>query len=284
MSQPQKRFSIFRFLVSASLQFGLLLLAIRLVAPGFWASQAATGAGAFLLVCLAGNLFLTFFEWGFHRYLLHQVVIGRLSRLAATHRNHHSLTPIRLERVKGSPNRVVLNRYPIVEEEQFEDSAFPFYALLVFWLIFSPLLIVAQCLIPGAPVVMGGLTAITWSTVSYEVLHAVGHWPYDRWEHMTEHPTFGPVWKKLYGFHHYHHANTGRNMAISGFILGFPLADFVLGTYHQPRELLLEGRTATALDFAAPALPRFVQRLDGWARKRESNVGRREARTDTPAA
>ena len=274
MPAPKNRFSIARFLLQTALQYGLLLVAIRLAAPGFWARQLAAGPGAFLVVFFATNLFLAFFEWGFHRYLLHSVVLGRLGRLATAHRNHHSLTSVRLGRVEGSADRIVLNRYPITHEEQFEDSAFPPYALAVFWLLFAPLLIVAQLLIPRAPVILGGYTAVTWSMASYETLHAVEHWPYEWWKRATEHPVYGTVWKKLYGFHHYHHANTSRNMAISGFVLGFPLPDIVLGTYHQPKELLLEGRMATARDFAAPAPPGLVRWLDGWARRREAKAGK----------
>ena len=68
-----------------------------------------------------------------------------------------------------------------------------------------------------------------------------------------------------------HHANISCNEAISGFF-GLPLADWILGTYHQPKELLLEGRLATAKDFAVPAPPPLVRWLDGWARSRESGV------------
>ena len=46
----------------------------------------------------------------------------------------------------------------------------------------------------------------------------------------------------------------------------------MLGTYHQPQALLLEGRVATARDFAVPPPPRVVQWLDGWARKREAQI------------
>ena len=272
-----KRFSIVRFAVRTLFQYALLLVGIRLLAPGFWARQLVAGAWSFVLVFLATNLFLAFFEWGFHRYLLHGVVIRRFGKLASTHRNHHSLTPVRLERVKGSSDRVVLNRYPITREEQFEDSAFPYYALFVFWLLFLPLLIAGQLLLPAAPVILGGYTAITWSMGCYEILHAIEHWPYEWWKGATEHPGHGFLWRKIYGFHHYHHANTSRNMGISGFIFGFPLPDMVLRTYHQPKDLLLEGRMATARDFAAPAPPRLVQWLDGWARRRETKATHRRA-------
>jgi len=275
MAGIRRRFSIARFAVRTAIQYGLLLAGIRVVAPGFWARQLMAGWRPFLLVFLASNLFLAFFEWGFHRYVLHTMVFGGLRKLAASHRNHHSLTAVRLERVGGSPDRVVLNRYPITREEQFEDSAFPWYALFIFWLAFTPLLVAGQLLLPRAPVLLGGYSAITWSATGYEILHAIEHWPYEWWKHATEHPLFGGLWRKLYGFHHYHHANTSRNMAISGVLLGFPLPDIVFGTYHQPAELLLEGRMATAREFSAPAPPGWVRWLDTRARRREANLSRR---------
>src|SRR6266850_436271 len=128
-----------------------------------------------------------------------------------------------------------------------------------------------QVLLPRLPVLMGGYAAITWSMCLYEILHAIEHQPYEWWKRATEHPRLGGVWRKLYGFHHMHHANVSCNEAISGFF-GLPIADWVLGTYHQPKELLLEGRVATARDFAVPRPPRIVQWLDGWARKREAQI------------
>jgi hemolysin III len=105
----------------------------------------------------------------------------------------------------------------------------------------------------------------------YEVLHALEHQPYPWWKRAVEHPQLGFMWRRLYGFHHMHHANISCNEAISGFF-GLPIADWVLRTYHQPRDLLLEGRVATARDFAVPPPPRLVRWLDGWARRRETQI------------
>jgi len=118
---------------------------------------------------------------------------------------------------------------------------------------------------------MGGYAAITWSMCLYEILHAIEHRPYEWWKQATEHPRFGAFWRKLYGFHHMHHANISCNEAISGFF-SLPIADWAFGTYHQPKDLLLEGRVATAKDFAVPPPLPFVRWLDAWARKREARV------------
>jgi hemolysin III len=275
MGQARRRFSILWFSVQSALQYALLLVAFRFLLPGLWKRQLAAGWVAFLLVFLGMHLVLCFFEWGFHRYVLHSVTTRWLSYFARGHRSHHSLTPIRLQPVSEGSDRYVLNRYPITEEEQYADSAFPVYATVAFWALFSPLLIVLQLIFPHLPILLGGYTAITWSMGLYEILHAIEHQPYEWWKRATENPRLGVMWRKLYGFHHMHHANILCNEAISGFF-GLPIADWALGTYHQPRELLLEGRVATAKDFSVPQPPLLVRWVDGWATRRESRIRHRD--------
>jgi hemolysin III len=271
MSQPRKKFSILRFSVWVPVQLLLLLAALRLLLPGVWSAQLAAGGLALLVTFLAAHLFLCFFEWGFHRYVLHSVTTPWLQHFARGHRNHHGLTPIRLQPASAGSDRCVFNRYPIMESDQHVDSAFPAYSLVAFWALFTPPLVGVQLLLPRAPVLLGGYAAVTWSMSLYEILHAIEHQPYAWWKRATEHPRLGFLWRRIYGFHHMHHANVACNEAISG-SFGLPLADWALGTYHQPKELLLEGRTATARDFAVPAPPGAVRWLDGWARRRESAV------------
>lgn len=274
MPRVRKKFSILWFSVQAVVQFSLLLLAFRFLLPGVWAHQISAGIPA-LLGCFVGvHLFLCFFEWVFHRYVLHAVTTPWLLWFARGHRSHHGHTPIKLQPVAEGSDRYILNRYPIMEESQYEDSAFPVYSIVAFWALFTPLLLLFQWMLPSLPVMLGGYAAITFSMCLYEILHAIEHYPYEWWKHATEHPRFGVMWTKLYGFHHMHHANVSCNEAISGFF-GLPIADWAFGTYHQPRELLLEGRVATAKDFAVPPPPGWVQRLDAWARKRESQIHRR---------
>ena len=271
MARVRRKFSILWFSIGALAQYALLLAAFRWLLPTVWAHQLAAGPVAILLAFLATHLFLCVFEWGFHRYVLHSMTTRWLRWFALGHRHHHSLTPIRLQPVAEGSDRCVLNRYPILEAAQYENSAFPPYALAAFWGLFTPLLIVVQLVLPRAPVLMGGYAAITWSMCLYEILHAIEHRSYEWWKHATEDRRFGAMWRRLYGFHHMHHANIACNEAISGFF-GLPLADWALGTYHQPKELLLEGRVATARDFAVPPPPRIVRWLDGWARRRESSA------------
>ena len=256
-------------------QYLVLLLALRFLLPALWHRQITAGWLPLLLVFLVAHLAICFFEWGFHRYVLHSIVTRWLVYFARGHRSHHSLTPIRLQPLVQGSDRYVLNRYPITDEEQYPDSAFPVYALVAFWVLFSPLLVALQWVMPHAPVLLGGLTAITWSMALYEILHAIEHQPYEWWKRATESRRLGAMWRKLYGFHHMHHANISCNEAISGFF-GVPIADWVFRTYHQPRELLLEGRVATAKDFAVPPALGFVRWMDGWARRREARIHHRE--------
>ena len=263
------RFSILRFTLLALLQLVLLFAGYHALFPKLWAGQLAGGVAPFVSAFLAMHLFLCFFEWFFHRYVLHGVTSRWLKRLAHEHRHHHSLTSIRLRPVEKGSDRFILNEYPITHEAQYPSSAFPAYALVAFWALFTPLLVGLQAFMPRLPVVLAGYAAIAWSMMLYEILHAIDHWPYEWWQRATEHPRFGALWRKLYGFHLMHHANIGCNEGIGGFF-GFPIADWCFGTYHQPKQLLLEGRKATAKDFAVSPPRRFVRWLDRWTRKREA--------------
>jgi len=265
------RFSILRFTLLALLQLVLLFAGYHALFPKLWAGQLAGGVAPFVSAFLAMHLFLCFFEWFFHRYVLHGVTSRWLKRLAHEHRHHHSLTSIRLRPVEKGSDRFILNEYPITHEAQYPSSAFPAYALVAFWALFTPFLVGLQALMPRLPMVLAGYAAIAWSMMLYEILHAIDHWPYEWWQRATEHPRFGALWRKLYGFHLMHHANIGCNEGIGGFF-GFPIADWCFGTYHQPKQLLLEGRKATAKDFAVSPPRRFVRWLDRWTRKRETGI------------
>ena len=265
------RFSILRFTLLALLQLVLLFAGYHALFPKLWAGQLAGGVAPFVSAFLAMHLFLCFFEWSFHRYVLHGVTSRWLKRLAHEHRHHHSLTSIRLRPVEKGSDRFILNEYPITHEAQYPSSAFPAYALVAFWALFTPFLVGLQAFMPRLPVVLAGYAAIAWSMMLYEILHAIDHWPYEWWQRATEHPRFGVLWRKLYGFHLMHHANIGCNEGIGGFF-GFPIADWCFGTYHQPKQLLLEGRKATAKDFAVSPPRRFVRWLDRWTRKREAGI------------
>src|SRR5258706_16399670 len=73
LSNHRRRFSIARFASLVALQLTLLLLAFRAFLPRLWVRNVAAGGWAFALVFLGMHLFLSFFEWFFHRYVLHGV-------------------------------------------------------------------------------------------------------------------------------------------------------------------------------------------------------------------
>lgn len=275
-ARPSARFSILRFLLVVALQVAILVTVTHFVASGIWGRQLSAGVLAFAVCFVAFHLFLSYFEWFFHRYVLHSVTWACFKKFADEHRLHHSLTAIRLRPTATGSHRVILNEYPITREPQFESMAFPFYSLTVFWLLFTPLLVGLQLLFPAAPVLLGGYAAVVWSLLLYEILHAIDHWPYEWWKKATEHPRFGGLGRLLYGFHLMHHANISCNEAISGFF-AIPVPDLCFGTYHQPKQLLLEGRRATADEFTIRPPFRWVRWLDRWSRKRETRMHHRGA-------
>jgi len=271
MATRKVRFSIRRFILQVVVQSTLVFALFFFGFPKVWRNTVEAGWLAFVVTTLSVHMFMCFFEWFFHRYVLHATMHPILVRFSRAHRNHHGLTPIRLERLNNSSDRYVLNRYPILEPEQFEDSAFPPYALAAFWLLFTIPLLLVQWALPSAPIILGGYTAIAISMIGYEVFHAIEHFRYEWWKNAVEHPRFGFIMKQVYAFHHFHHANISANEAISGFF-GLPIADWAFGTYHQPKDLLLQGRIASAKDFAVKPPPRWVHWLDNWAKKREAKI------------
>lgn len=263
-------FSIRLFSLSVAAQYVALVWLFRLVAPTTWARQLAAGPGAFILVVIGMQLVNCLFEWGFHRYVLHGRIHDWLSHFSHSHRHHHALTTIRMIRAADG-ERIVVNEYPITQAYQSENAAFPWYALIGFWLWFLPLLILVQALLPQAPIILGGVTSIAWSMFAYETFHAIEHYPYEWWKRATESTYWGWLWRRIYGFHHFHHANVSTNEAISGFFL-LPVADWLFWTYNQPPGLLFHGRLATVKLFAIKQPWPFVVRLDRWARNRETQI------------
>jgi hemolysin III len=268
--KPPKRFSIPWFLYRVLLQALLLVGFIWVLFPSVWYRQLAAGPLAFGLVFVAVTVFNCFFEWTFHRYVLHLVPVKFLKHFTIQHRRHHELTEISVQTDANGAMYTVCE-YPIDRPEKYEASAFPWYALLAFWAVFTPGYVVLQVLFPTAPILLGGYAAITVSYLLYEVVHQVDHFPYEWWEKAVNHPRFGRFWTTVYGFHHMHHANFSCNDNVVGF-LGYPLADKVNNTLMIPGKLLLTGRRVTAKELRAPKTHGWVTRLDRWAIQRENRM------------
>ena len=150
------------------------------------------------------------------------------------------------------------NKFPITEPEQGEASFFPWYSLAVFALVLSPLLALLQWLFPSFPWFLAGFAALAVSLTLYEVLHAINHWPFEKWEPLIQHPRWGWYWRPAYAFHLRHHAVIDCNESISGFF-GLPVADWAFGTCVIPQTVYAEGEEWTPDKFRSPR-PRWIIR------------------------
>ncbi len=240
-----------------------------------WDAQVAAGPMAIVLTMLGCNLLFCFGEFLFHRYLLHANTVGGLVRLSTGHLHHHKLTSIKFvdDHVKSA--------YPIVDHDHDDAATFPPYALVAFMLFFTPFFAVTAFSFPNFPILIGGYLAISIAHFLYETIHVAHHTPYEVfWQRKIEGPVFGPIWRKLYGFHQAHHANYRCNMNIAGFY-GIPLADLVLGTYEQPAVLLNEGAPASKkLAASLTKTPRWpISAMDqAMLKRRKRMVREQEAR------
>ena len=260
-----EEFSLPLFVLTVLATLVGLLAALRLFAPGIWDGQflapAWKGTIAFLVVSLVN----AFAEYFFHRYVLHTPAVPFLRRLYKQHTLHHALT--RIARKQSRDGRGILfieNKFPIVEAEQGEASFFPWYSLAVFALVLSPLLALLQWLFPSFPWFLAGFAALAVSLTLYEVLHAINHWPFEKWGPLIQHPRWSWFWQPAYAFHLRHHAVTDCNESISGFF-GLPIADWVFGTCVIPQTVYAEGEEWTPDKFRSPAPRSIIRRLDVWA-------------------
>jgi len=285
----EEKFSPWLFIATIILSLAGLFAVLALVFPSVWRAQLAAGWLAFAIVFTAVHAVAGIFEYFFHRYILHAPLVPLLSYFYKQHTRHHALTHIGYHRSKVSNaevpglidndlaaqnEHIARNSFPIEEEKQHEASYFPWYSLLVFALVITPLLALAQWLLPAAPVFLAGYFAVAFSLSLYELIHAVEHWPQDTWDRLIEHPRYGRIWRKAYAFHLRHHADIRCNEGISG-IFGLPLVDFILGTYVDPETLYTHGEQVHADEFASPQ-PRFafIRWLD---RKADEAVKNRRA-------
>lgn len=277
-----EEFSLPLFVLTVLATLAGLLAALRLFAPGVWNAQFLApvwkGAVVFLIISLVN----AFMEYGFHRYVLHTPAIPLLRRLYKQHTLHHALT--RIARKQSRDGRGILfieNKFPIVEAEQGEASFFPWYSLTIFALVLSPLLGLLQWRFPSFPWFLGGFAALAVSLTLYEVLHAINHWPFEKWEPLITHPFWGRFWMPAYAFHLRHHAVIDCNESISGFF-GLPVADWVFGTCVIPQTVYAEGEEWTPEKFRSPNPRAIIAWLDARAnrvvqRRRALAAGNRPA-------
>jgi len=287
---PTEAFSLPRFVATVLATLTGLLGALRLLAPDVWTAQFLGPPGGGLVVFLAISLVDCFVEYFFHRYFLHTPAVPLLHRLYRQHTRHHALTRIVRRATAGGRGVLFIeNKFPIVEPEQGEASFFPWYSLAVFAAVFTPLLALLQWLLPEFPWFFGGFAALATSLALYEIIHAVDHWPFERWAPLLEHARWGRFWRAAYGFHLRHHAVIACNESISGFF-GLPLADWVFGTSLMPATIYADGEEWSPEKFRSPRPRWLIRQLDAWTgqlvRRRREGVaaGRAPGRAAALAA
>jgi hemolysin III len=255
-------FSLPLFLATVFASLALLLAGLKFGFPGTWEAQfLATiwkGIAAFLLISLVN----CFIEYIFHRYVLHKPAIPLLRRFYRQHTLHHALTRIARKATRdGKGLMFIENKYPILDEEQHEASFFPWYTLVTFGLILTPLLFLLQWAFPSFPWFLSGFAALASSLAIYELVHAIEHWPLDVWEPLIESKRWGFFWRPAYSFHLRHHAVIDCNESISGFFC-LPLADWALGTCLMPKSIYADGAEWSPKEFASPRPCWLIRTLD----------------------
>lgn len=286
--EHHEAFSLPLFFLTVAVTLAALFALVRFIAPAVWDAQLGAPISGALIAFLAVSLVNCFFEYFFHRYLLHTPAVPFLRRLYRQHTLHHALT--RIAKKPGRKGRSILfieNKFPIVEPEQGEASFFPWYSLATFAVILTPLFALLQWLVPSLPWFLSGYAALAVSITLYEVLHAINHWPFEQWQPLIEHPRFGWFWRPVYGFHLRHHAVADCNESISGF-LGLPLADWTFGTCVIPKTVYAEGEEWTEEKFRSPRPRAIIRWLDVWSQdaimRRRERATRRTSDAPAPSA
>lgn len=277
-----EEFSLPLFIVTVLLTLVGLLVALRFLAPEVWRAQFMAPWWKALTAFLLISLFNAFMEYFFHRYVLHTPAVPILRRLYRQHTLHHALTHVARKQTRdGRGILFIENKFPITEPEQGEASFFPWYALTAFAAFLTPLLALLHWLFPSFPWFFSGYAAVAVSLALYELLHAINHWPVERWEPLVKHPRWGGFWQPVYAFHLRHHAVTDCNESISGFF-GLPIADWVFGTCVIPQTIYENGEEWTPDKFRSPSPHVLIRVLDRWAQRIVQRRRKRAAGARTP--
>lgn len=288
MTSPDSRsapkheeFSLPLFAFTILLTFAGLCGLLWLVAPATWQAQLTAPWWTYAAGFAAVSLINCYFEFFFHRYVLHLPAVPGFGRLYRQHTLHHALT--RIGRKANRDGRSVVyveNKFPIVEPDQTEGSFFPWYSLAIFALVLSPMFVLLQWACPAVPWFLAGFAALASSMTLYELLHAINHWPFAQWEALIEHPVWGRFWRPVYSFHLRHHAVIDCNESVSGFF-GLPLADWTFGTCLIPRTVYADGEEWRPENFIPPTPIGPIRWLDTQVHRWVHS--RREARRDDAA-
>jgi hemolysin III len=279
--EHHEHFSVPLFILTVVVTLGALFAGLKYLFPAVWAGELSASWQSYTLVFLCVSLVTCFVEYFFHRYVLHTPAVPFLRRLYRQHTLHHALT--RIVKRPAKDGRGVLcieNKFPITEPEQGEASFFPWYSLGVFAVILTPLFAGLHLVFPTLPWFLMGYSTLAFSLALYEVLHAINHWPFERWVGLVTNPRWSWFWRPVYGFHLRHHAVTDCNESISGF-LGLPVGDWVFGTCMIPQTVYSEGEDATPEKFQSPRPRALIRWLDRVA---QSAVARQRKNAMAPSS
>lgn len=260
----ERPFSAVLFVIIIVSSVSVYLGCLALIMPSVWKMQFEASISTHILTFLACHFFNGIFEHPFHRYVLHSPLIPGLSRFYKSHTKHHGLTPLTWRKTG------VENYYPIIEEKQHEASFFPWYSYLVFAGVLTPLFILIHWLFPTVPIFFEGALALAWSISLYEIFHAIEHKPLESWLSKLEHPNprIQKFWRTVYAFHLRHHGDIKSNEGISGFF-GIPVADFLFGTWVNPKTLYPHGSHVDKEEFMPPRPIALIRLLDEFAEKQK---------------
>jgi hypothetical protein len=187
---------------------------------------------------------LSLFEYLYHRYLLHSAILPFMASMHRAHSTHHGLTYVKAPVNPNEPAKLVPVRseFPIEEDHQEESMMFPLYSLPIFVAVFMLLIgIPLKLLLPGQPVLLALVFAVTLYLVAYEVWHAVLHLPFERfWGPLLNGRWTKKLARHMYGFHLVHHWRPSSNLAIVGF-WGVAVWDHAFLTHRRPERMPLDG-------------------------------------------
>lgn len=281
---PIRRFTLKVFILTTA-----MLCAIRFLFPTIWRSEVSLGWWLILVIpCMFFFLHvgMAFFEWGFHRYVLHswgmlewafnrpglRWLFHILEQFNPSHAGHHQRTPISTKEIDPGDGRILLyvsSGYAMERPEQFEASSFPPWSILGFWAFFLIFLIPLHFVFPLFPILICGIPAVAFSYWLYEVTHSIHHYPYAWWKARMSDPRFGKYWRKIFASHHYHHYKWKTNEGVGKVFGVFDIVDQLLRTYHYPKKLLLHQHYVTAEDVAYHDPWPFIVKIDTWVSHRE---------------
>ena len=249
-----KRFSVFLFIFTNISITIFFIVAVSTAFPELMRVQLAQSWARIVCVFVLVHFCLCFIEFFLHRYALH-ARLPLLGHFFEKHTHHHSLTTVVMEGTLNS------NHYPIIKDEQYESSFFPWYTLIIFACMLTPVFILIAFITPTTPILISGYLAMLFSLALYEFIHLVLHYPFARWEKIISNRHIGRAVRTGYSFHLAHHACIRNNESVSGFF-GIPVADILFGTVKIPKNLYTPHEPAYADDFV-PARPVwFIRALD----------------------